>query len=143
MKTYYIYHIPGVKIGCTSQLKKRMKDQYFNSWEILEEHTEIYEASNREIELQKQYGYPVDKVLYWKSVMNRNLITFKTRSDAGKIGGSISGRINVESGHLKNIAGIGGKVSSNKIKTCPYCNKTCKGVGYDRWHGDNCKHKNE
>ena len=71
MKTYYIYHIPGVKIGCTSQLTKRMSDQGFTEWEILEEHTDIYIASDREIELQKEYGLPVDKVLYWKSINNR------------------------------------------------------------------------
>ena len=45
---YYIYHIPGIKIGCTNQLKKRMKVQGFTDWEILEEHTDISIASNRE-----------------------------------------------------------------------------------------------
>ena len=71
MKTYYIYHIEGVKVGCTSDLQKRMADQGFTSWNILEEHTDIYEASNREIELQKEYGLPVDDAPYWQSVQNR------------------------------------------------------------------------
>ena len=71
MKVYYIYHIAGIKIGCTSDLIKRMSDQGFTEWEILEEHTDIYEVSDREIELQKQYGLPVDKVPYWKNVENR------------------------------------------------------------------------
>ena len=38
---YYIYHIPGVKIGCTSQLKIRMRKQGFTEWEILESYRNI------------------------------------------------------------------------------------------------------
>tara|TARA_R110000744_G_C19069318_1_gene529954 strand:- start:41 stop:535 length:495 start_codon:yes stop_codon:yes gene_type:complete len=72
MKTYYIYHIAGIKIGCTSDLLKRMSDQGFTEWEILEEHSDIYEVSDREIQIQKDYSLPVDKVPYWKSVQNRH-----------------------------------------------------------------------
>jgi hypothetical protein len=54
---YYIYHIPGVKVGCTKNLTTRMKRQGFSEYEILETHTDIDIASNREIELQNQYGY--------------------------------------------------------------------------------------
>lgn len=65
---YYIYHIKGKKIGCTKNPKVRIKyAQKVNSYEIIEEHNCIYTASNREIELQKQYGYSVDKVPYYKS----------------------------------------------------------------------------
>ena len=63
---YYIYHIPGIKIGVTKDLKRRMRDQRFTEWNILEEHTDIMEVSNREIQLQKQYGLPVDNIPYWK-----------------------------------------------------------------------------
>ena len=73
MKTYYIYHIAGIKIGCTSDLLKRMSDQGFTEWEILEEHTDIYEVSNREIQLQKDYALPVDTIPYWKSIEHRSL----------------------------------------------------------------------
>jgi len=72
MKTYYIYHITGIKIGCTSDLQKRMADQGFTSWNILEEHTDIYLASDREIQLQKEYGLPVDKTPYFKTIVNRH-----------------------------------------------------------------------
>jgi hypothetical protein len=61
---YYIYHIPGVKIGCTLYPKKRVKAQGYNIFEILEKHTDKNIAADREIELQKQYGYPVDLVKY-------------------------------------------------------------------------------
>jgi len=57
---YYIYHIPGVKIGCTKNLKSRIRVQGFNEYEILEEHTDINVASDRERQLQTKYGYQVD-----------------------------------------------------------------------------------
>ena len=65
---YYIYHIPGVKIGCTIELDRRIKKQGFEEHEILEIHTDIYEASDRELELQREYGYLVDTVPYYVSV---------------------------------------------------------------------------
>jgi hypothetical protein len=65
---YYIYHIPGVKIGCTSQLEIRTQSQGFSEYNILEEHFDIYIASDREITLQKQYGYKVDTIPYWKTM---------------------------------------------------------------------------
>lgn len=62
---YTIYHIPeGSKIGCTDNLRRRMKRHGNPDYEILEEHTCIHEASERERELQKQYGYKVDHRLY-------------------------------------------------------------------------------
>jgi hypothetical protein len=63
---YYIYHIPGVKIGVTQNLEQRAKAYKLEFLEVLELHTNIKEVSKREIELQKQYGYPVDKKEYWK-----------------------------------------------------------------------------
>ena len=93
--TYYIYHIPGIKIGCTNQPEKRMSDQGFTEWEILETHTDIHEASNREMELQEEYGYRIDNVPYWQSVENRHVWNDKTRhvltSEDGRKGGSIGG----------------------------------------------------
>ena len=73
MKNYYIYHIPGIKIGCTVNVPRRMKQQRFTEWEHLETHTDIYEASNREIELQKEYGLPVDSIPYYQAVENIKL----------------------------------------------------------------------
>ena len=70
---YSIYHIPTFvhkdgsigKIGCTVQKpKKRVQEQGYSSYEILEEHFCIDRASIRERELQQQYGYPTDSGLY-------------------------------------------------------------------------------
>jgi hypothetical protein len=65
MKTYTIYEIPGVKIGCTDNLNRRQKAQR-NKGEliILESYTCIDRASEREQELQRSNGYPVDKHSY-------------------------------------------------------------------------------
>jgi hypothetical protein len=80
MIKYYIYHIPTFlhkdgrigKIGCTvQQVKDRVKFQGYTDFEILEQHTDIMIASDREIELQKEYGYPVDKIPYYKVYKQR------------------------------------------------------------------------
>jgi len=62
---YYIYHIPGIKIGCTSrEPAKRVKEQGYSEFEILEAYYTPGIAATRELELQKEYGYKIDNVLY-------------------------------------------------------------------------------
>ena len=78
---YYIYHIPGVKIGMTNELEKRMSAQGFTEWEILETHTCIYEGSRRELELQEEYGLPIDHMPYFKVV---NIATHNSTSKGGR-----------------------------------------------------------
>ena len=143
MKTYYIYHIPGVKIGCSNNPKARVKRQGYSQFEILEEHSDIMIASEREIELQKQYGYGKDTwIPYWKTV---NAPTPNSRIKAGQI----TGQLHVKSGHWRNINSIGGKIGGpkggkimgNRELTCPYCKTTTKGIGYNRWHGNNCRYR--
>ena len=68
MKKYYIYHIKGIKIGCSVTPKIRVKKQGQYEFEILEEHTDIDTASDREIELQLQYGYTPDCTTYKQSI---------------------------------------------------------------------------
>ena len=66
-KKYYIYHIPGKKIGVTCDLINRVTVQQGyapGEYEILEEHDDIDVVSVREIQLQKAYGYKVDRKLY-------------------------------------------------------------------------------
>ena len=67
--TYYIYHIPGKKIGVTCDLNNRVTvQQGYNSseYEVLESSEDIDYISDRERTLQKEYGYRVDMVPYRK-----------------------------------------------------------------------------
>jgi len=72
MTKHYIYEIFGKKIGATNDVKRRMQEQGIKEGEyrVIEEHTNAKTTSIREIELQKQYSYPVDKLPYWKTLKN-------------------------------------------------------------------------
>jgi len=75
MGKHIIYHIKGKKIGCTQNLKYRMYRQGITNedeYEILETHTNAKVASVREQELQKEYGYRIDNIPYWKTIRNQN-----------------------------------------------------------------------
>ena len=67
---HYIYEIFGKKIGVTNDVVRRMKEQNAKEGEyrIIEEHTNAKVASKREKELQVLYGYPVDRIEYWKTL---------------------------------------------------------------------------
>ena len=65
--TYYLYHIPGKKIGVTRNLNSRVTQQQGYSpdeYEVLDQSNDIDYISSREIELQKSYGYRVDHKPY-------------------------------------------------------------------------------
>jgi hypothetical protein len=100
---FKIYHIKGIKIGCTTQPKGRVREQGFSNYEILEEHDDIYIASDREQELQKQYGYKVDECPYWVTyelnAKRRSKLTEDIKYKAGKKAGDM----NVESGWIKKF----------------------------------------
>jgi len=73
--TYYIYHIPGKKIGVTTNLKSRVEDQQGyrpGEYEILARRHDISEAAKYEAVYQRMYGYPVDIVPYDKLNCNKN-----------------------------------------------------------------------
>ena len=60
---YYLYHIPGKKIGVTRNLNNRVtliQGYKEGEYEVLEQSDDIDFISDREIELQKSYGYKVD-----------------------------------------------------------------------------------
>ena len=72
---YYIYHIPGKKIGVTTNLKNRVEDQQGygpEEYEVLAIRTDISEAAKYEALYQRKYGYPVDIVPYDKLNCNKN-----------------------------------------------------------------------
>jgi hypothetical protein len=155
-KTYYIYHIPGIKIGCTTNIEHRMQEQSFTTWEVLEEYTDIMIASERERELQISYGYPKDPVLYHISLKNRSRLGAKyTESHRKNISDSVKGKSrNYSKEHIQacmnnlKIASSNGGKKTGKINgykscttehLCPKCGRTGKGNYFKHFHFDSCK----
>ena len=65
--TYYLYHIPGKKIGVTCNLNRRVtltQGYTADEYEVLDQSDDIDYISEKEIELQKSYGYKVDRKKY-------------------------------------------------------------------------------
>ena len=72
---YYIYHIPGKKIGVTTNLKNRVEEQQGygpGEYEVLARRHDITQAAKYEAMYQRMYGYPVDIVPYDKLNCNKN-----------------------------------------------------------------------
>jgi NTP pyrophosphatase (non-canonical NTP hydrolase) len=72
--TYYLYHIPGKKIGVTTNLEERVTNQQGyepHEYEVLYESEDIDWISELEINFQKVFGYRVDRQLY-KDLHNNN-----------------------------------------------------------------------
>jgi hypothetical protein len=131
---YYIYEIPGVKVGCTriDQFNKRQRVQKNKGQMIiLEEHKDIIVASNREIELQKEKEYPVDTILYYHTV------NIGSKYSCAK--GGLTSTKN-PTPYSKLIASQTGKLTSSYKKQCPYCDKISNPAGIGR-HLRACKSK--
>ena len=75
--TYYLYHIPGKKIGVTRNLISRVVDQQgysLDEVEVLDQSEDIDYISDRELELQQSYGYRVDRQKYKDLYINKSQI---------------------------------------------------------------------
>ena len=73
---YNIYHIPGKKIGVTRNLNKRVTEQQGyapDEYEVLHTSDDIDEVSALEIELQKSYGYKVDRQSYTNLIKSNKM----------------------------------------------------------------------
>ena len=72
--TYYLYHIPGKKIGITKDLKKRVEEQQgYNEdeYDIIMQTDDIVKISEYELFLQDMFGYRVDETPYNKLKFNK------------------------------------------------------------------------
>ena len=72
--TYYLYHIPGKKIGITTNLKKRVEEQQgyqTHEYDIILSTDDVNIASEAEISLQRAFGYRVDETPYNKLKFNK------------------------------------------------------------------------
>ena len=96
---YFIYHIPNIKIGVSETPEQRVRKQGYTHYEVLETHDDIYVVSQRERELQKEYGLPVDKSPYYITIQSQ---TKEGRTKGSKnqprwakqLGGKIASKIN-------------------------------------------------
>ncbi len=165
-ETFYIYHIPSVKIGVSKNPSRRVKAQGYDSFEVLETHTNIIKVSHREIELQKQYGYTKDCIPYHIFVNGKNqqaggkvagrkngiMVTSRPEwSEIASMGGKVAGKIRAATMTFeeRSSAGkLGGKSASQNLETfmggyvtCKHCSKTMNVGNHNRWHGNKCKNK--
>ena len=85
MAKYKIYHIPGVKIGCTTNIQKRVVETQGykdGEYEILFQTDDISLASAAEKTLQQDLGYKVDKQLYKNLFKKSNKMSKCSSSEA-------------------------------------------------------------
>ncbi len=150
---YYIYHIEGVKIGCSIQPEKRVNNQGYSNYSILESHTNINIAAKREIELQKQYGY-VEDTIHTNYVQHLEFQKAGANACKGKPNKGASTQIKNKIGIWamseeernkvqKNASKYGGIAQSQIERTCPHCGKVGKGNGMFGAHFNRCKLINE
>ena len=136
--TYYLYHIPGKKIGVTCNLNNRVTlTQGYNpdEYEVLDQSEDIDYISEKEIELQKSYGYKIDRKKYNELVklnkkMNIN-VTEQTTTfpcPVNKLKGQLLDNIGMEwkteHGTL-NITKQTVKWIMENVKTSMYNNNRC------------------
>ena len=99
---YYLYHIPGKKIGVTRDLNTRVtliQGYKENEYEVLEQSDDIDYISDREIELQKSYGYKTDRKLY-KNLFNKMKINATEQTSTFPV------PLNKLKGHLMDSVGL-------------------------------------
>ena len=110
---YYIYHIPGKKIGVTRNLKNRVtliQGYKEGEYEVLEQSDDIDYISDREIELQKSYGYKVDLKKY------KNLKFNKMKINATEQTSTFPCPLNKLKGQLMDSIGFKWKTSHGEFE---------------------------
>lgn len=65
---YTIYHIPGIKVGCSKRVEARIKEQGYTEYEILETCNTIQQASEREAYWQEKLKYIKDYSTYKNTI---------------------------------------------------------------------------
>ena len=104
---YYLYHIPGKKIGVTRDLNTRVTlIQGYNpsEYEVLDQSDDIDYISDKEIELQKSYGYKVD-IKKYKNLFNKMKINVTEQTSTFAV------PLNKLKGHLMDNLGMSWKTS--------------------------------
>ena len=134
---YYLYHIPGKKIGVTCNLNKRVtltQGYTADEYEVLDQSDDIDYISEKEIELQKSYGYRVDRKKYNELIKSNKMkinVTEQTTTfpcPINKLKGQLLDNIGMEweteHGTL-HITKQTIKWIMEKVKTSMYNNNRC------------------
>jgi NTP pyrophosphatase (non-canonical NTP hydrolase) len=109
---YYLYHIPGKKIGVTRDLNNRVtlvQGYKENEYEVLEQSDDIDYISDREIELQQSYGYKKDRKLY-KQLFNKMKINATEQTSTFPV------PLNKLKGRLSDNIGLNWKTSFGQFE---------------------------
>ena len=157
--TYYLYHIPGKKVGVTTNLEERVHKQqgyYPGEYEIIEQSDDIKFISEGERIMQKFYGYRVDDVLYSELMINKNKdlnmninVTEQTTTfpcPVNKLKGQLMDNIGMqwetEHGNL-DITPDTIKWIMDNVKTSKYNNERCYvyNKAFARYYDNNNAHK--
>jgi len=160
--TYYLYHIPGKKIGVTCSLKHRVEEQQGYSegeYDVILQTDDISLVSEAEISLQKAYGYRVDRQLYkdlyrnnFKQLNNMNInITEQTTTfpcPAGKLKGRLMDNIGLtwdtDHGNCV-ITSESIKWIMTNVQTSKYNNERCYvyNKALSRWFDNNDAYRSQ
>jgi hypothetical protein len=145
---YYLYHIKGVKWGCSKTLVKRLKAQGYSltdAYEIIEI-SDLDEAADMEKELNIRDGYRWRDDQDYRVILNAGKQTYKNKErvwngrlftkEECSLGAYIAGKYPTEKARNARRNNMN---KLNEYKTCPHCNIYARGLGYNRYHGDKCK----
>ena len=155
--TYYLYHIPGVKIGVTTDLKERVERQqgyYPDEYEIIMSTKDIDLISKWEIKFQKHLGYRVDRKPYKDLYKPVNQIRINNmRINVTEMTTTFPCPVNKLKGHLMDNIGMswetdfGNCVITKKsiewimdnVKSSQYTNERCYvyNRAFARWFDNN------
>ena len=112
---YYLYHIPGKKIGVTSNLNNRVtliQGYKADEYEVLDSSDDIDYISDKEIELQKSYGYKVDRQKYNQLIKKSN----RMKINATEQTSTFPCPVNKLKGNLMDNIGTSWKTSHGTFK---------------------------
>jgi NTP pyrophosphatase (non-canonical NTP hydrolase) len=152
--TYYLYHIPGKKIGVTRDLKYRVEEQQgYNEgeYDVILSTDDIRIISEAEISLQKAYGYNVDEVPYNELKFNNMNINVTEQTTTfpcptNKLKGQLMDNIGMkwETEHGDCIITDGSiKWIMNNVVTSKYNKERCYvyNKAFARWFDNNDAHQ--
>jgi len=133
---YYLYHIPGKKIGVTTDLYERVECQQGygpKEYDVIMSTEDIDLISNKEIELQKALGYRVDMKPYNKLNNNKMKINVTEQTTTfpcpvGKLKGNLMDNIGLswetDHGNFHIDEGTIAWILKN-VKTSQFTNTRC------------------